>query len=59
MPVRRTGGRTLRAVADLGVPRVHFGTATRELLPDLLAALMSYFASGELMLDDDDLDAAR
>jgi len=26
------------AVADLGVPRVHFGTATRELLPDLLAA---------------------
>lgn len=26
------------AVADLGVPRVHFGTATRDLLPDLLAA---------------------
>lgn len=26
------------AVADLGVPRVHFGTATRALLPDLLAA---------------------
>ncbi len=27
-----------RAVADLGVPRVHFGTATRALLPDLLDA---------------------
>jgi uroporphyrinogen decarboxylase len=27
-----------RAVAGLGVPRVHFGTATRDLLPDLLAA---------------------
>jgi uroporphyrinogen decarboxylase len=26
------------AVADLAVPRVHFGTATRDLLPDLLAA---------------------
>ncbi|PKQ23118.1 MAG: uroporphyrinogen decarboxylase [Actinobacteria bacterium HGW-Actinobacteria-5] len=26
------------AVTDLGVPRVHFGTATRDLLPDLLAA---------------------
>jgi uroporphyrinogen decarboxylase len=26
------------AVAGLGVPRVHFGTATRDLLPDLLAA---------------------
>ena len=26
------------AVADLGVPRVHFGTATRSLLGDLLAA---------------------
>ena len=26
------------SVADLGVPRVHFGTATRDLLPDLLAA---------------------
>ncbi len=26
------------AVADLDVPRVHFGTATRDLLPDLLAA---------------------
>ena len=28
----------LAAVADLGLPRVHFGTATRHLLPDLLAA---------------------
>ncbi len=28
----------LHTVADLGVPRIHFGTATRELLPDLLAA---------------------
>ncbi|MCA0296853.1 MAG: uroporphyrinogen decarboxylase [Actinobacteria bacterium] len=26
------------AIADLGVPRVHFGTATRDLLPDLLDA---------------------
>ncbi len=26
------------AVADLGLPRVHFGTATRELLPAMLAA---------------------
>ena len=26
------------AIADLGVPRVHFGTATANLLPDLLAA---------------------
>lgn len=28
----------LAAVADLGVPRIHFGTRTRHLLPDLLAA---------------------
>ena len=30
--------RGFSAVADLGVPRVHFGTATRSLLGDLLAA---------------------
>ncbi len=36
--VQPYSARVLAAVADLGLPRIHFGTATRDLLPAMLAA---------------------